>query len=131
MPLPSSSAPAIAVGLLDNDPTLKPCYVLVMCPDVETFAPINAATFSLGADENGAHSRGQAETPLRRTLKQINALPPVPAQLLELAMRGSPTGRCSTSPARPLCGGSSSSTTASSPGQSTRDGDDARARTQR
>ncbi len=36
--------------LLAEDPSLEPRDVLVMCPDIETFAPLIAATFAAGAD---------------------------------------------------------------------------------
>jgi exonuclease V gamma subunit len=56
-----------------------------MCPDVETFAPIIAATFTLGAEEDAAHPAAKLRVPLAdRALKQTNALLAVPAQLLEL-----------------------------------------------
>ena len=37
------------VGLLEDDPTLEPRDVLVMCPDVEAYAPLFAAVFGLSA----------------------------------------------------------------------------------
>lgn len=37
----------VVVGLLADDPTLEPRDVLVMCPDVETFAPLIHAAFGL------------------------------------------------------------------------------------
>jgi exodeoxyribonuclease V gamma subunit len=37
----------VVVGLLADDPTLEPRDVLVMCPDVETFAPLVEAAFGL------------------------------------------------------------------------------------
>ena len=36
-------------GLFEDDPTLEPRDVLVLCPDVETFAPLVSAAFGLGA----------------------------------------------------------------------------------
>ena len=75
----------VVVGLLANDPTLEPRDVLVMCPDVETFAPIIAATFSLGAEEDAAHPAARLRVRLAdRALRQTNALLAVLAQLLEL-----------------------------------------------
>jgi exodeoxyribonuclease V gamma subunit len=75
----------VVVGLLASDPTLEPRDVLVMCPDVETFAPIIAATFSLGAEEDAAHPAAKLRVRLAdRALKQTNALLAVLAQLLEL-----------------------------------------------
>ena len=42
--------------LLDDDPTLEPRDVLVMCPDVETYAPLIGAAFGLG--EHGTDADG-------------------------------------------------------------------------
>ncbi|MFL6024561.1 MAG: exodeoxyribonuclease V subunit gamma, partial [Marmoricola sp.] len=38
----------VLVGLLADDPTLEPRDILVMCPDVEGFAPLIEAGFGLG-----------------------------------------------------------------------------------
>ena len=38
----------VLVGLLEDDPTLEPRDILVMCPDIETFAPLISAGFGLG-----------------------------------------------------------------------------------
>jgi exodeoxyribonuclease V gamma subunit len=37
----------VLVGLMADDPTLEPRDVLVMCPDVEAYAPLFSATFGL------------------------------------------------------------------------------------
>ncbi len=75
----------VIVGLLADDPTLEPRDVLVMCPDVETFAPIIAATFSLGSDDDAAHPAAKLRVRLAdRALRQTNDLFSVLAQLLEL-----------------------------------------------
>jgi exodeoxyribonuclease V gamma subunit len=75
----------VVVSLLANDTTLEPRDVLVMCPDVETFAPIIAATFSLGAEEDATHPAARLRVRLAdRALRQTNALLAVLAQLLEL-----------------------------------------------
>ena len=68
---------------LAADPTLQPRDVIVMCPDVETFAPLIEATFADG------------ELPIRladRALRQTNPLLGVLARLLEL-----PGGRVTAS----------------------------------
>jgi exodeoxyribonuclease V gamma subunit len=68
--------------LLADDPTLEPRDVIVMCPDIELFAPLVSATFG---------AAGLAGTPaLRarladRSLRQTNPLLAVAAHLLELA----------------------------------------------
>jgi exodeoxyribonuclease V gamma subunit len=90
----------VVVGLLADDPTLEPRDVLVMCPDVETFAPIIAATFSLGAEEDAAHPAARLRVRLAdRALRQTNALLAVLAQLLELG-----TARISASQVLDLAG---------------------------
>ncbi|MDQ1618886.1 MAG: exodeoxyribonuclease gamma subunit, partial [Actinomycetota bacterium] len=73
------------VGLLADDPTLEPRDVLVMCPDVETFAPIVAATFAIGGEDDAAHPAAKLRVRLAdRALRQTNALLAVLSQLLEL-----------------------------------------------
>lgn len=75
----------VIVGLLASDATLEPRDILVMCPDVETFAPIIAATFSLGAEDAAAHPAALIRVRLAdRALQQTNALLAVLSQLLEL-----------------------------------------------
>jgi exodeoxyribonuclease V gamma subunit len=75
----------VVVGLLADDPSLEPRDVLVMCPDVETFAPIIAATFAIGAEDDAAHPAAKLRVRLAdRALRQTNALLAVLSQLLEL-----------------------------------------------
>lgn len=74
----------VLLGLFSDDPTLEPRDVLVLCPDVETFAPLVSATFGLGP---GLPHPGNA---LRvrladRSLRQTNPLLDTVALLLELA----------------------------------------------
>ena len=38
----------VLVGLMADDPTLEPRDILVMCPDVEAYAPLFSAAFGLG-----------------------------------------------------------------------------------
>ena len=42
---------------LAEDPTLEPRDVIVMCPDIETFAPLIQATFGFGEDWRGGPER--------------------------------------------------------------------------
>ncbi len=88
----------VLLGLLDDDPTLEPRDVIVLCPDIETFAPLIAATFGL---DTGSHEHaGAVEIPglsvdhpghrLRvrladRALRQVNPLLSVLDRLLDLA----------------------------------------------
>ncbi len=58
----------VLLGLLEDDPTLEPRDIVVMCPDIETYAPLIVAGFGLG--ERGARrppgtpTAGQARRPL-------------------------------------------------------------------
>ena len=47
----------VLLGLLQDDPTLEPRDILVMCPDIETYAPLIAAGFGLGEVVAGRPSR--------------------------------------------------------------------------
>ena len=44
----------VLLGLLADDPTLEPRDILVMCPDIETYAPLIVAGFGLGDVVHGA-----------------------------------------------------------------------------
>ena len=81
--------------MLQDDPTLEPRDVIVMCPDIETFAPLIHATFGVGAalaeDDDALDDAGaDAALPdLRvrladRALRQTNPVLGVVAQLLDL-----------------------------------------------
>jgi exodeoxyribonuclease V gamma subunit len=77
---------------LQDDPTLEPRDIIVMCPDIETFAPLIQATFGAGdPDDTGdsVTSHGPtAELRVRladRSLRQTNPVLGVLARLLELA----------------------------------------------
>ncbi|HUQ64117.1 MAG TPA: exodeoxyribonuclease V subunit gamma [Acidimicrobiales bacterium] len=82
--------------LLADDPTLEARDIIVMCPDIETFAPLIHATFGAGtgsgADEGpGDTANEPAPGPdLRvrladRSLRQTNPVLSVVAELLDLA----------------------------------------------
>ena len=76
--------------LLEEDPTLEPRDVIVMCPDIETFAPLIQATFGAG-EMSTRRTRPRDRLPdLRvrladRSLRQTNPVLGVVARLLELA----------------------------------------------
>lgn len=73
----------LVLGLLADDPTLEPRDVLVMCPDVETFAPLVTATFA-----DAHHPAGQLRIVLAdRSPQQANPLLALAAALLDLAGR--------------------------------------------
>jgi exodeoxyribonuclease V gamma subunit len=85
----------VVLGLLRADPTLEPRDVLVMCPDIETFAPLISAAFGLapadrgveqGADGHPGHPGQRLRVRLAdRALRQVNPVLDTVAQLLELA----------------------------------------------
>lgn len=77
----------LLVGLLADDPTLEPRDIVVMCPDIETFAPLIAAAFGLDTPENAAEHPGHR---LRvrladRSLRSLNPLLALVSQLIALA----------------------------------------------
>jgi exodeoxyribonuclease V gamma subunit len=86
----------VVLHLLADDPTLEPRDVIVMCPDIETFAPLIQATFGSGRDatddEDEDEPAGDTKRPpdLRvrladRSLRQTNPVLGVVSQLLALA----------------------------------------------
>lgn len=76
----------VLLGLLQDDPTLEPRDILVMCPDIETYAPLIVADFGLGDVVPGAHPAHRLRVKLAdRSLIQTNPLLGVASQLLALA----------------------------------------------
>jgi len=77
----------VLVGLLEDDPTLEPRDILVMCPDIETFAPLISAGFGLGevADRDAHPAHGLRVRLADRALTQTNPLLAVASRLLDLA----------------------------------------------
>ncbi|WP_214404559.1 exodeoxyribonuclease V subunit gamma [Pseudonocardia lacus] len=81
----------VVLGLLRDDPTLEPRDVLVMCPDIEIFAPLISAAFGLhdqhaDPDAHAGHPGHRLQVRLAdRALRQVNPLLDTVAQLLELA----------------------------------------------
>jgi exodeoxyribonuclease V gamma subunit len=78
----------VLVGLLADDPTLEPRDILVMCPDIEAYAPLVSAAFGLG-EVLGPTGEGHPGQHLRvrladRALTQTNPLLAVAMQLLDL-----------------------------------------------
>lgn len=77
----------VLLGLLADDPTLEPRDVLVMCPDVETYAPLIEAGFGL-ADVVGhaGHPAHRLRVQLAdRALDRTNPLLDLATRLLDLA----------------------------------------------
>ncbi len=79
----------VVLGLLADDPTLEPRDILVMCPDIEAFAPLITAAFGMAAvaEDGGRHHPGhQLRVMLAdRALTQTNPLLSVVTQLLDIA----------------------------------------------
>ena len=78
----------VVLGLLADDPTLEPRDVIVMCPDIEAYAPLLEATFGLGGLPGSGqwHPGQQLQVRLAdRSLVQTNPLLAVVARLLDLA----------------------------------------------
>src|SRR4029079_10877722 len=77
----------VLLGLLDDDPTLEPRDVLVMCPDIETYAPLIEAGFGLGDVVGSAgHPAHRLRVRLAdRAPGQTNPLLGVATALLDLA----------------------------------------------
>jgi exodeoxyribonuclease V gamma subunit len=82
--------------LLEEDGTLEPRDVIVMCPDIESFAPLIGATFGAGRvetpeeDDRELDERRLPDLRVRladRSLRQTNPVLGVISQLLELADR--------------------------------------------
>ncbi len=82
----------VLLGLLADDPTLEPRDILVMCPDIEAYAPLVEAAFGLG-DVGDASTRASRWHPghrlqvrlADRSLTQTNPLMSVVGSLLDLA----------------------------------------------
>ncbi|WP_067432552.1 exodeoxyribonuclease V subunit gamma [Nocardioides jensenii] len=77
----------VLVGLLADDPTLEPRDILVMCPDIETYAPLIQAGFGLGEVAGGqGHPAHRLRVRLAdRSLASTNPLLAVAARLVEIA----------------------------------------------
>ena len=72
---------------LAEDPDLEPRDIIVMCPDIEHFAPLIQATFG-AHDEEGGRGDGTRQLKIRladRSLRQTNPVMGVLAEVLELA----------------------------------------------
>lgn len=76
----------VLLGLLHDDPSLQPRDIVVMCPDIETYAPLIAAGFGLGELAGENHPAHLLRVQLAdRALHQTNPLLAVAAELLDLA----------------------------------------------
>ncbi len=76
----------VLVGLLAADPTLEPRDILVMCPDIEDYAPLIAAAFGLADVVIDGHPAHRLRVRLAdRALVQTNPLLATVSLLLDLA----------------------------------------------
>jgi exodeoxyribonuclease V gamma subunit len=76
----------VLLGLLADDPGLEPRDILVMCPDIENYAPLITAAFGLGDVVVGGHPAHRLRVQLAdRALSRTNPLLGVAAQLLDVA----------------------------------------------
>ena len=76
----------VLLGLLADDPSLQPRDILVMCPDIETYAPLIVAGFGLGEVVGDPHPAHHLRVRLAdRALVQTNPLLGLAGQLLALA----------------------------------------------
>src|SRR5699024_8439296 len=76
----------VLLGLLADDETLQPRDIVVMCPDIEVYAPLIAAGFGLGELTGEHHPAHTLRVQLAdRALHQTNPLLGVAAELLGLA----------------------------------------------
>jgi exodeoxyribonuclease V gamma subunit len=76
----------VLLGLLADDPSLEPRDILVMCPDIEAYAPLIVAGFGLGDVVGEQHPAHRLRVRLAdRSLVQTNPLLGVAAQVLALA----------------------------------------------
>ncbi|HUO40024.1 MAG TPA: exodeoxyribonuclease V subunit gamma, partial [Mycobacterium sp.] len=76
----------VLLGLLADDRTLEPRDILVMCPDIETYAPLIVANFGLGDLTGESHPAHRLRVRLAdRALDQTNPLLGVAAELLSIA----------------------------------------------
>ncbi len=76
----------VVVGVLAADPTLHPSDILVMCPDIESYAPLIQGAFGLDEVIGGGHpAHGLWVRLADRALTQTNPLLATVQRLLDLA----------------------------------------------
>lgn len=76
----------VVLARLAADPTLEPRDVVVLCPDIETYAPLITAAFGAGSGDGLDHPGHRLAVRLAdRSLRQVNPLLGTVATLLELA----------------------------------------------
>lgn len=76
----------VILGLLERHQDLEPRDIVVMCPDIEAFAPLVQAAFGMGEGFGERHPGHKLEVRLAdRSLTQTNPLLGVLGQVLDLA----------------------------------------------
>ncbi|CPR11848.1 exodeoxyribonuclease V subunit RecC [Mycobacterium bohemicum DSM 44277] len=76
----------VLLGLLEDDPTLEPRDIVVMCPDVEAYAPLIVTGFGLGELASESHPAHRLRVRLAdRSPAQTNPLLGVAEELLGIA----------------------------------------------
>ncbi|MUL66636.1 exodeoxyribonuclease V subunit gamma [Mycobacterium sp. CBMA 234] len=76
----------VLLGLLDDDETLQPRDILVMCPDIDTYAPLITAAFGAGEQADHSHpAQGLRVRLADRALTQTNPLLGGLSELLGIA----------------------------------------------
>lgn len=100
----------LLVGLLQDDPTLEPRDIVVMCPDIETYAPLISAGFGLGEliADDGPDERLHPAHRLRvrladRAVSATNPLLGVAVALVEIAGGRATASEVLDLLSRPVC----------------------------
>ncbi|KAJ1684628.1 hypothetical protein LUZ63_020383 [Rhynchospora breviuscula] len=95
----------VVLGLLADDETLEPRDIVVMCPDIEAYAPLVEAAFGLGDAVAGAHPGHRLQVRLAdRALSRTNPLLALAGALLDLADgRASASGVLDLLAREPVC----------------------------
>ncbi|WP_156688238.1 exodeoxyribonuclease V subunit gamma [Mycobacterium sp. Marseille-P9652] len=94
----------VLLGLLEDDPTLEPRDIVVMCPDIESYAPLIVAAFGLGELAGEGHPAHRLRVRLAdRSPTQTNPLLGVATELLGIAgSRSTATGLLNLAQAAPV-----------------------------
>ncbi|HWJ09392.1 MAG TPA: exodeoxyribonuclease V subunit gamma, partial [Nocardioides sp.] len=100
----------VLVGLLEDDPGLEPRDIVVMCPDIETYAPLISAGFGLGElitdddAEDGLHPAHRLRVRLAdRATSSTNPLLSVAVALVEVAGGRATASQVIDLLSRPVC----------------------------
>ena len=90
--------------LLAEDPTLEPRDVIVMCPDIETFAPLIHATFGSSEQPRRRHAAGQPARSPRGPIAQADQPGAVIHRAAARPRRPAADGVAGAQPDRPRAG---------------------------